>query len=123
MALQTDMARLLAKYQPMTEAMYYIMLAFHQPLHGYGAMKFVQTMTEGRVHISPGTLYGLVAKLTQEGLITLVNGPESLGGRRKRYVLTPLGRDLLGHEFKRITDMANEGAPIIFLMRSLYDDM
>lgn len=121
--MQDDMARLLAKYQPMTEAMYYVMLAFHQPLHGYGAMKFVNRITEGRVHISPGTLYGLIAKLTQESLIQPVNGPESLGGRRKRYTLSPLGRDLLGHEFKRITDMANEGAPIIFFMRSLYDDM
>ena len=45
-------------YLPLSESTYYIMLMLTEPLHGYGVMQKVETMTGGKVVIGPGTLYG-----------------------------------------------------------------
>ncbi len=90
---------------PMTEAMYYILLALLRPGHGYGMMRRIQELSGGRLVMGPGTLYGVLARMNREELIVLT-GEE---GRRKNYAITPAGRSALLAEYARLKRMVADG--------------
>lgn len=85
----------------LTEPMFYILLALTQPMHGYGVMKKVSAMTDGRLNIGAGTLYALLGRFESEGVISLSDED----GRRKTYVLTEIGRVLLDREYLRLKEL------------------
>lgn len=89
----------------MTEAMYYLMLALRVPAHGYRLMKAVGEISHGRVSMGPGTLYGLIGRMLEDGLIAMT-GEE---GRRKIYSLTHLGEQALRGEYVRLQAMVLDG--------------
>ena len=89
------------KYLPLSESTYYIMLVLVQPIHGYGIMQKVESLTNGEVSIGPGTLYGAFSTLEKEGLISMVRVED----RRKYYVLTEKGRTTLRAQIKRLKIM------------------
>jgi DNA-binding PadR family transcriptional regulator len=94
-----------ARYLPLSESTYYILLALIEPLHGYGVMQKVEAMTGGEVKIGPGTLYGAFAALEKEGLVVKMKEEE----RRKSYVLTAKGRRVLSGQIQRSRLMARSG--------------
>ena len=77
--------------QPMTEAMYYILLALLEPGHGYGMMQRIREISHGRMEMGPGTLYGVLNRMKKEGWITL----EEQDARRKTYAITDAGKEVL----------------------------
>lgn len=90
---------------PITETTFFILLSLAPaPLHGYGIMKSVRALSEGRVNLSTGTLYGALKRLLEQGWIERVGeeSPYEDGRRRKAYVLTPLGRRILAAEVERL---------------------
>lgn len=93
----------------MSEAMYYTLLSLLSPRHGYGIMQHVEEISSSRVKLGPGTLYGLLSKMNKAKIIKIV----AEDGKRKIYALTEQGLDLLKIEFKRITELYNNGI-IIF---------
>ncbi len=95
----------LSKYLPLTETTAYIMLALSEPLHGYGVMKKVETLSKGEVKIGPGTLYGAFSTLEGDGIIQKV-GEE---GRRKIYALTDKGKTLLKAHVQRAKIFVKNG--------------
>ncbi|HEK9099136.1 TPA: PadR family transcriptional regulator [Bacillus pseudomycoides] len=97
------------KYIPLTEATYYILLSLVKPMHGYGIMQMVEEMTNGEVKLGPGTLYGNTTKLLKEKLIVEVASTD----RKKCYVLTPIGREVLELEFKRLQRSTQNGRNIL----------
>ena len=85
------------KNQPLTEALFYILLAVRRPVHGYGIILEVEEMTGGRVTLGPGTLYGAINTLLERGWIVLYSA--ELGSRKKKeYVITPAGRSAFDAE-------------------------
>ncbi len=96
------------KYLPLTESTYYILLALVSPLHGYGVMQKVDNLSEGTVKIGPGTLYGAFQSLEKEALIVKVGEEE----RRKLYVLTSKGRDVLKQQIDRLAIMVRSGLAV-----------
>ncbi|WP_315115270.1 PadR family transcriptional regulator [uncultured Clostridium sp.] len=90
---------------PMTEAMYYVLLALCEPLHGYAVMEEVKNISNGRVVMGPGTLYGILTRMEKEKLITL----EESDGRRKIYALTSSGYEALKQEYLRLSKMVDDG--------------
>ena len=92
--------------QPMTEAMYYVLLALLRPLHGYGLMQRISQLSGGRLTMSPGTLYGILSRLQREGLIRL----EDQDARRKTYALTEDGKEALKTEYARLYRLVEDGA-------------
>ena len=90
---------------PMTEAMYYILLALLHPGHGYGMMQRIRELSSGRVDMGPGTLYGVLNRMKKEGLIVLTGEEE----RRKNYAITDAGRRALRLEYRRLQDMVRDG--------------
>ena len=91
--------------RPMTEAMYYVLLALMKLGHGYGSMQRIQELSQGRVQMGPGTLYGILTRLRKEGLTELI----SEEGRRKYYVLTKRGRETLLAEYSRLKRLVEDG--------------
>lgn len=92
----------------MTEAMYYLMLALRTPAHGYKLMQEVERISHGRVHMGPGTLYGLLPKLMEEKFIELAEEE----GRRKTYMLTLKGEQALRFEYSRLQAMVLDGMSV-----------
>ena len=91
---------------PMTEAMYYVLLALHRPAHGYQLMQQIARAARGRVQMGPGTLYGVLTRMEKEGLIVLSEND----GRRKTYLLTNAGMEALRAEYSRLRAMLRDGA-------------
>ena len=85
-------------YVPMTETGFYILMCLKEEAHGYSIVQRVEAMTEGAVKISPGTMYGSLSKMEKDGLIRFVREEE----KRKIYVITDLGKQVLDLEMKRI---------------------
>ena len=90
---------------PMTEAMYYILLALLRPGHGYGMMQRIKELSGGRLEMGPGTRYGVLSRMNREGWIVLT-GEE---GRRKNYAITQAGKAALLTEYERIKRLAADG--------------
>ncbi len=97
------------QYLPLTESTYYILLALLEPLHGYVVMQRVREMSRGSVEVGPGTLYGVLSKLLQEGLVRMVKEEK----RRKVYELTPKGKEVLQAQIERLKIMNQAGLDII----------
>ncbi len=94
-----------AKYLPLSEATFYVMLALDEPLHGYAVMQKVEAISEGNVVIGPGTLYGAFTTLEKQGLIEKISEVD----RRKTYGLTFKGRSVLAEHVRRMTVMVRNG--------------
>ena len=85
-------------YVPMTETGFYILLCLRQPNHGYGIVQKVKELTKGAIVLAPGTMYGSLSKMEKDGLIRFVREEE----KRKIYIITALGNEVLEIEMKRI---------------------
>lgn len=90
---------------PMTEAMFYVLLALANPNHGYQLMNAISQVSNGRIQMGPGTLYGVLARLQKDGLITIVEDD----GRRKIYEMNDVGRAALREEYNRLLSMVQDG--------------
>ncbi|MFD2680009.1 PadR family transcriptional regulator [Bacillus seohaeanensis] len=95
------MKKLVNDYLPLTHTTYFILLSLLKPLHGYGIMQKVEEISNGEVKLGPGTLYGALKKLEKDMLITKINGAE----RKKNYILTNFGKEILEAEYKRLERM------------------
>lgn len=93
----------LEKSLPLSETAFYILLCLQREQHGYAIMRQVEEMTRGRIHLGPGTVYGTLAKMEKDKLIR-VTAEEK---RRKVYVLTPGGRELLELEIRRLNELVH----------------
>jgi DNA-binding PadR family transcriptional regulator len=77
-------------------------------LHGYGMITEVVRISDGRVRLRAGTLYGALDRLVDQGLVG-PDGDEVVDGRLRRYyVLTSAGAELLAAEAARMTAQAVE---------------
>lgn len=98
-------------YGPLTEAVYYILLSLYKPLHGYGIMQNVKEMSNGRVSLGAGTLYGAINTLLGKGWIVPEPGDDD--SRKKEYRITDLGKEMVEIEIKRLEELAMNGKIII----------
>lgn len=92
---------------PLTPAVFHTLLALSEGAqHGYAIAQEVERVTEGRVRMGPGTLYGTLQRLQEQGLITESEPPPEAGGshaeRRRYYLLTPEGRAAAAAELRRL---------------------
>lgn len=94
------------QFQTLTEPMYYILLALTEECCGVDIMEKVKTISHGRVLVGPGTLYAMLAKFEENGVIRLTASE----GRRKSYVITDVGQEMLQKEYERLKVMVEDGA-------------
>ena len=95
---------------PLTETTFYIILSLAlKPRHGYGIMKDVEVISEKRVQLSTGTLYGALRRLLEDGWIERVTEDQDTRLRadrnQKYYALTQIGRQVLEAEIQRMDNL------------------
>jgi DNA-binding PadR family transcriptional regulator len=85
--------------KPMTGQAFFVLTALADgPRHGYGIVGEVAELSQGRVKLKIGSLYGVLDRLTAEGLIE-PDREEAHDGRLRRYYrLTRDGRRALAQE-------------------------
>jgi PadR family transcriptional regulator, regulatory protein PadR len=76
------------------------------PLHGYGIVRRAAELSDGSVHLSTGTLYGLLERAIAEALVTAGEPYLEHGRQRRDYTLTPAGRLALQAEAERLARAA-----------------
>ncbi len=87
---------------PLTEPVLLILLSLaEQPRHGYAILKDVEEMSDGRVVLSTGTLYGALRRLLDDGWIERYEQDDTSRGRQA-YQLTAPGRRNLQLEVRRM---------------------
>jgi DNA-binding PadR family transcriptional regulator len=105
------------EHLPLSEAVFFILLSLLPgPKHGYAIMKDVEALSESRVSLSTGTLYGALKRLLESGWVRREedDGLEEASRPRKAYALTQLGKGILAAEtarLKRLVGMAQARSP------------
>ena len=95
----------------LTEAVYYILLSIVTPLHGYGIMQNIEKLSGGRVKLAAGTLYGAISTMLEKGwIISVAKEKES---RKKEYQITPLGKEIVKAEIRRLKELLDKGTMIM----------
>lgn len=89
---------------PLTEAIFYILLAVRKPNHGYGITQEVEELTHKRVTLGPGTLYGAIQSLVKKGWIQIYS-EDTESRKKKEYIITEEGRLVFTEEVKRLKEL------------------
>nr|WP_207640782.1 PadR family transcriptional regulator [Clostridium hydrogeniformans] len=89
----------------MTETAYYILLSLNKPRHGYGIIQHVEKITEGRIRLGSGTVYGTLSKMQKNKIISIYADED----RKTIYEITDLGKILIREEINRIKELYNNG--------------
>ena len=90
------------KNLPLTETVYYILLAFTEPAHGYAVMQKVEELSNGQVRLAAGTMYGAIENLLKKKWISYLPSDDS---RKKVYVISDLGKKVLSADYSRMLHM------------------
>ena len=87
----------------LSEPVFYILLRLHRPAHGYALMKDIAEMTNERVKIGAGSLYGALDTLQKKGWIRALN--EHPHDRKIEYIITDTGKQFFEKELIRLEEM------------------
>ena len=88
-----------ARFQTLTEQMFYTLLCLKEECYGMDILDRVPAMTNHRVNVGSGTLYTLLEQFLEAGMIR----ETKVEGRRRSYILTDKGLEMLEKECARIT--------------------
>ncbi len=92
------------KNTPLTEALFYILLAVRKPNHGYGIIQEVEQLTHGRVVLGAGTLYGAIQSLVKRDWIRIYS-EDTESRKKKEYIITAAGRAAFEEERARLAEL------------------
>ena len=87
-----------AKFQTLTEQMFYTLLCLKEECYGMDILDRIPNMTDGRVKIGSGTLYTLLEQFLEAEMIRKTK----VEGRKRSYILTDKGREMLKSEYERL---------------------
>jgi len=95
----------------MTELSLHVLLALADgPAHGYAIGKDIEDRSGGRLDPATGSLYQVIRRLTDDGLIRPATGPLSdADPRRKYFALTAAGRRAAAEELGRLEEIVRMG--------------
>lgn len=96
--------------EPLSEAVFFILLSIqNNPKHGYAIMKEVEQLSDKRIRLSTGTLYGAIKRLLEKHWIEPVIPEEtqklSSNRPRKLYGLTASGQQVIEEEKARLRSL------------------
>ena len=87
-----------AKFQTLTEQMFYTLLCLKEECYGMDILDRVPAMTNQRVNVGSGTLYTLLEQFLDAEMIR----ETKVEGRRRSYILTDKGREMLDNETQKL---------------------
>jgi len=101
---------------PLPVATFHILVAVaDQDRHGYAIMQDVAARTDGALKLSPGTLYGSIRRMLEEGLIDELSDrqrPDDDDERRRYYRITAFGRSVAQAEAARLTTLLRQARAV-----------
>jgi DNA-binding PadR family transcriptional regulator len=101
---------------PLPQAVFQILVALaDQDRHGYAIMQDVALRTDGSLKLSPGTLYGSIKRMLEDGLIVEVETRPSRNEddeRRRYYRITQFGRAIAQAEADRLTVLLRQARAV-----------
>ena len=86
------------KLETLSEQMYYVLLVLRNEMCGVEIVQAIIQLSDGRIHLGPGTLYAILAQFEEEGLIK----ETKVEGRRRSYQIKEEGNRLLLSEYQRL---------------------
>jgi len=99
-------------FLPLSPQVFHILVALaDRDQHGYSIMQDVEARTGGELRLSPGTLYGSIKRMLEQGLILELrrrDRPDDNDERRRYYRLTPLGRKVVKAEALRMSELIEQ---------------
>jgi len=96
------------KRKPFTEPVLLILTSLSgEPRHGYALIKDIENLSNGRVRLSTGTLYGAIRRLLEAGSIEPFD-QEDTSRDKQAYRLTSAGRKELESELKRMKELTQK---------------
>lgn len=97
---------------PLSPAVFHILLALAgEERHGYGIMQEVAVRSNGRMRLGPGTLYGSIKRMIEQGLIEESDerpDPALDDERRRYYHLTDFGQRVAAAEADRLAELVRQ---------------
>lgn len=93
-----------SNYSPLTETSYYTLLSLLEPAHGYIMMQKIEELSNQKVKIAAGTMYGTIENLLKQQLIQSVKSTDK---RRKTYLITKKGLEVLRLDCERMKHIVN----------------
>jgi DNA-binding PadR family transcriptional regulator len=101
---------------PLPVATFHILVAVaDQDRHGYAIMQDVAARTNGELKLSPGTLYGSIRRMLDEGIIAELSErqrPDEDDERRRYYRITPFGRAVAQAEAARLSTLLRQARAV-----------
>ena len=91
-----------AKFQTLTEQMFYVLLCLKDECYGMDILDKVPAMTNRRVNVGSGTLYNLLEQFLEAEMIR----ETKVEGRKRSYILTEKGKAMLDKEYARLNAQA-----------------
>lgn len=102
------------KSEPLTESYFYILLCLYEGSnHGYGIMQKTKELSNGRVIIGSGTMYGATSNMIKKGWIQETKSSDPKDERKRLYCLTIEGKKIFLQEYKRIILVIESAKKII----------
>ena len=98
----------------MRRATFFILSALaDEPRHGYGVIQRVLELSDGDVRLAPGTVYGALERLHEDGWIAADREDVESGRRRRYYRIEETGREALQAEVQRLRRDVGVGASVL----------
>lgn len=92
-------------FKNMTEPMFYVLLALDsEERYGLDIVGWIKSLTDNRVILGPGTLYGLLSRFEQADLIYISRTQEN----RTYYKISKLGKEYLNDEVNRLHSVLHD---------------
>ena len=92
------------KFRTLTEQMFYVLLCLKTECYGLDILDRISAMTNDRVTVGSGTLYNLLEQFLDAGMIV----ETKVEGRKRTYLITEKGKDMLDAEYARIVAQAQD---------------
>ena len=93
------------QFQTLSEPMYYVLLSLINECCGIDIMNKVAEISKNRVIVGPGTLYAMLDKFLKNGIIK----ETASQGRKRSYIITDYGKELLKAEYGRLQMLSADG--------------
>jgi DNA-binding PadR family transcriptional regulator len=107
------------RWLPLSPVQFHVLVALTKgPAHGYAILKDVERRSGGRITPSASTLYGVIARLEEDGLIQEVHPspqPHFDLARRRYYALTETGNQVGQAERERLEALIGQMEPDLFV--------
>lgn len=84
--------------------LFYILLAVRRPNYGYEIIQDVLELTNGRLNLGPGTLYGAINSMLSKGWIKLYSEDKE-SRKKKEYLITEEGKKVFKKEVERLEEL------------------